>query len=222
MAAEQGTNGPGGHGTGQIVSITDVAREKVLEIMDNQGIRGRGAIRVQIQGRGPGGWNYGMSLEEDAQPEPGDAVQDEGDFKVLVGPDTIDNLRGATVDFVGQLMGGGFKIENPNPVWSDPLAQGVQDLLDSQINPGVASHGGHVELLDVKDNKVYVRMGGGCQGCGMASVTLTQGVEALLKQTYPQIEAVVDTTNHAGGSNPYYQPAKGAPGASPFHQPAKG
>ena len=223
MAAEQGTNGQGG-GADQIVTITDVARQKILEIMDNQGIRGRGAIRVQIQGRGPGGWNYGMALEEDAEAEPGDAVQDEGDFKVLVGPDTLDNLRGATVDFVGQLMGGGFKIENPNPVWSDPLAQGVQDLIDGQINPGVASHGGHVELLDVKDNKVYVRMGGGCQGCGMASVTLTQGVEALLKQTYPQIEAVVDTTNHAGGSNPYYQPAKGAagPGASPFHQPAKG
>ena len=228
MAAEHGANGHGanGHdGADQIVTITDVARQKILEIMDNQGIRGRGAIRVQIQGRGPGGWNYGMSLEEDAQPEPGDAVQDEGDFKVLVGPDTLDNLRGATVDFVGQLMGGGFKIENPNPIWSDPLAQGVQDLIDSQINPGVASHGGHVELLDVKDNKVYVRMGGGCQGCGMASVTLTQGVEALLKQTYPQIEAVVDTTDHAGGSNPFYQPAKGAGGAggaSPFHQPAKG
>ena len=221
MAAEQGTNGHGG-GADQIVSITDAARQKILEIMDNQGIRGRGAIRVQIQGRGPGGWNYGMSLEEDAQPEPGDAVQDEGDFKVLVGPDTLGNLSGATIDFVGQLMGGGFKIDNPNPVWSDPLAQGIQELIDSQINPGVASHGGHVELLDVKDNKVYVRMGGGCQGCGMASVTLTQGVEALLKQTYPQIEAVVDTTDHAGGTNPYYQPAKGAPGASPFHQPAKG
>ncbi len=120
MAAEQGTSGPGanGHGAEQIVSVTDVAREKILEIMDNQGIRGRGAIRVQIQGRGPGGWNYGMSLEEDAQPEPGDAVQDEGDFKVLVGPDTLDNLRGATIDFVGQLMGGGFKIENPNAVRS--------------------------------------------------------------------------------------------------------
>ncbi len=117
MAAEQGTNGHAG-GAEQIVSITDVARQKILEIMDNQGIRGRGAIRVQIQGRGPGGWNYGMSLEEDAEPEPGDAVQDERDFKVLVGPDALDNLRGATIDFVGQLMGGGFKIENPNAVAS--------------------------------------------------------------------------------------------------------
>src|SRR3712207_4428419 len=152
--------------------------------MDNQGIRGRGAIRVQIQGRGPGGWNYGMSLEEDAEAEPGDAVQDEGDFKVLVGPDTLDNLRGATIDFVGQLMGGGFKIENPNPDWSDPLAQGVQELIDSQINPGVASHGGHVELLDVKENKVYVRMGGGCQGCGMASVRSEEHTSELQSRQY--------------------------------------
>jgi Fe/S biogenesis protein NfuA len=94
-------------------------------------------------------------------------------------------------------------------------------LIDAQINPGVASHGGYVELLDVKDSRVFVRMGGGCQGCGMASVTLKQGVEVLIKQQFPQIEAVVDTTDHAGGENPYYQPAKGG-GESPFHAPAKG
>ncbi len=216
MAEQNGHNQDG-----PAVSISAAAREKILEILDDQDIRGRGAIRIGVEGRGPGGFNYAMSLEEDAQPEPGDAVQDEGDFKILVDGPSVAKLRGATVDFVGQLMGGGFKIDNPNPVWSDPLAQGIQDLIDSQINPGVASHGGHVELLDVKDNKVYVRMGGGCQGCGMASVTLTQGVETLVKQAYPQIEAVVDTTDHAGGTNPYYQPAKGG-GASPFHQPAKG
>ncbi len=225
-----GTNGAATNGAAmngpaadRIVTVTDVAREKILEIMDNQGIRGRGAIRVQISGRGPGGWNYGMSLEEDAAPAPGDTVQDEGDFKVLVDAPTLENLRGAVVDFVGQLVGGGFKIENPNPIWSDSLAQGIQELIDGEINPGVASHGGHVELLDVKDNQVYVRMGGGCQGCGMASVTLKQGVEALLQQHYPDVQ-VVDTTDHAGGSNPFYQPAKGggAGGASPFHQPAKG
>ena len=126
MAAEHGASGQGASGQGAsghdgadgIVSITDVARQKILEIMDNQGIRGRGAIRVQIQGRGPGGWNYGMSLEEDAEPEPGDAVQDEGDFKVLVGADTLDNLRGATIDFVDGIQESGFKIENPNAVAS--------------------------------------------------------------------------------------------------------
>jgi len=218
MAAEQDrTEG------GPIVTFTAAAREKLLEVLDSQGIRGRGAVRVAIQGRGPGGFDYAMSLEEDGQPEAGDSVQDEGDFKVLVDAETLPKLRGAQVDFVGQLMGGGFRIDNPNPVWADPTAQAVQRLIDSEINPAVAGHGGHVELIDVKDNKVYVRLGGGCQGCGMVDVTLRQGIETLIKQELPQIEAVVDTTDHAGGTNPYFQPSKGAAaGSSPFYQPAKG
>ena len=206
---------------GPVVSVSDAAREKIHEILDDQNIRGRGAIRIGIEGRGPGGFNYSMSLEENAQPEPGDLVQDEGDFKVLIDSASAPKLRGATVDFVGQLMGGGFKIDNPNPLWDDPVAEQVQRLIDSQINPGVASHGGHVELIDVKDNRVYVRLGGGCQGCGMVDVTLRQGIEALIRQEIPQIEAVVDTTDHAGGSNPYYQPAKGGD-AAPYYQPSKG
>ena len=214
-----------GHGTdGPMVAVSSAARQKVLEILDEQNIRGRGAIRIGIAGRGPSGFDYSMSLEEDAQPEPNDAVQDEGDFKVLVDAQSLPKIRGATVDFVGQLMGGGFRIENPNPVWEDPTAEAVQRLIDTEINPGVASHGGHVELIDVKDNNVYVKLGGGCQGCGMVDVTLRQGIETLIKQNIPQIQAVVDTTDHAGGSNPYFQPSKGgAPeGASPFYQPSKG
>jgi Fe/S biogenesis protein NfuA len=206
---------------GQIVIVTDAAREKIREIMETQNITGRGAIRVGIAGRGASGFNYSMSLEEDAQPSESEAVQDEGEFKILVDLASLEKLRGASIDFVGQLVGGGFKIDNPNSVWDDPLAAEIQALIDAQINPGVASHGGYVELLDVKDSRVFVRMGGGCQGCGMASVTLKQGVEVLIKQQFPQIEAVVDTTDHAGGENPYYQPAKGG-GESPFHAPAKG
>jgi Fe/S biogenesis protein NfuA len=207
---------------GRIVAVTDAARDKIREIMEMQNITGRGAIRVGIAGRGPAGFNYSMSLEEDAEPAAGETVQDEGTFKILIDEASLDKLRGATIDFVGQLVGGGFKIENPNSVWDDPLAAEIQALIDSQINPGVASHGGFVELLDVKDSRVFVRMGGGCQGCGMASVTLKQGVEVLIKQQFPQIEAVVDTTDHAGGQNPYYQPGKGGQGTSPFHAPAKG
>ena len=216
------TSSGGNPDDGQIVVVTDAAREKIREIMEMQQITGRGAIRVGIAGRGPAGFNYAMSLEEDAAPAEGEVVQDEGDFKILIAGDSLEKLRGASIDFVGQLVGGGFKIENPNSVWDDPLAAEIQALIDSQINPGVASHGGFVELLDVKDDRVYVKMGGGCQGCGMASVTLKQGVEVLIRQNFPQIEAVVDTTDHAGGDNPYYQPAKGAQGASPFHAPAKG
>jgi Fe-S cluster biogenesis protein NfuA len=87
-----------------------------------------------------------------------------------------------------------------------PAGLRVQRLLDDEINPAVASHGGYIALVDVLDNVVYLRLEGGCQGCGMANVTLKQGVEAAIRRELPEIVAVRDTTDHAGGSNPYYQP----------------
>jgi Fe-S cluster biogenesis protein NfuA len=85
---------------------------------------------------------------------------------------------------------------------------GVQRVLDEQINPGVAGHGGHISLVDVADHTVYIRLEGGCQGCGMADVTLKQGVEVAIKNAVPSIVAVLDTTEHADGKNPYFQPGK--------------
>lgn len=84
----------------------------------------------------------------------------------------------------------------------------IQNLLEFEINPKVAAHGGFFTLLDVKDNNVYVELGGGCQGCGMADVTLRQGVEQRMKEVFPDMIALIDNTDHAGGDNPYYQPGK--------------
>jgi len=72
----------------------------------------------------------------------------------------------------------------------------------------VAAHGGLISLVDVQDDTVYIRLEGGCQGCGMADVTLKQGIEEQIKRTVPQIATVLDVTDHAGGANPYYQPSK--------------
>ena len=91
---------------------------------------------------------------------------------------------------------------------SEDLADKVQELIDSTINPAVAGHGGFVQLMEVKDNKVYIQMGGGCQGCGAADVTLKAGIERLIKEELPEIEEVLDSTDHASGTNPYYTPAK--------------
>ena len=91
---------------------------------------------------------------------------------------------------------------------SDELMTKVQELIDSTINPAVAGHGGFVELIDVQDNRVYLTMGGGCQGCGAADVTLKAGIERLIKEELPEIEEVLDSTDHASGTNPYYTPAK--------------
>jgi Fe/S biogenesis protein NfuA len=119
------------------------------------------------------------------------------------------------LNFVEGIHQSGFQIDNPNSVWTDPRAKAVQEVIDSKINPGVAMHGGYVTLLDVKEDVAYVALGGGCQGCGMANVTLKQGIEVIIREAVPEIRQVIDTTDHAGGTNPYYQPSKGG-GPSPF------
>jgi Fe/S biogenesis protein NfuA len=91
---------------------------------------------------------------------------------------------------------------------TEELTAKVQELLESTINPAVAGHGGFVQLIDVKDNRVYLQMGGGCQGCGAADITLKSGIERLIKEEIPEIEEVLDTTDHASGENPYYAPSK--------------
>ncbi len=91
---------------------------------------------------------------------------------------------------------------------SQALKQRVQQLLDQQINPAVASHGGHIGLVDVKENKVYVQMSGGCQGCGAARITLKAGVERVLREEIPEIEEVIDATDHTGATAPYYSPSE--------------
>lgn len=90
----------------------------------------------------------------------------------------------------------------------DALYEQVAKLFDERVNPMVARHGGHVELIDVQDAVVMLRMGGGCQGCGMADVTLRQGIEGMLAQFIPDVRGIVDITDHATGANPYFQASK--------------
>ena len=80
----------------------------------------------------------------------------------------------------------------------------VQAVLENQINPSIASHGGAAQLIGVEGNDIYLRLGGGCQGCGMAQVTLTQGIEASLREAVPEIGNIIDATDHAAGENPYF------------------
>ncbi len=84
----------------------------------------------------------------------------------------------------------------------------VQQLLDREINPALWMHGGWVELIDVRKNSVFLRLGGGCQGCGAVDVTLKQGIEKSIRELIPQVGEILDTTDHAAGRNPYYQAKK--------------
>jgi len=84
----------------------------------------------------------------------------------------------------------------------------VADLFEAEINPAIARHGGFVELVDVQDGVVMLRMGGGCQGCGMADVTLRQGIEVALRERVPEVAGIVDITDHSAGTNPYVTASK--------------
>lgn len=231
-----GSNGEGGSGTD--VTFTSDARSKILELMEAKGLAGRGALRIVVKGMGFNGPEYGMALVGLDTKSDDDTELDGGGITVLADVQSLPHVLGSRVDYYDNLLQKGFQVDPPPPEpllpmagqvgdggsreWTDPLAQRVQEVLDEMINPGIAGHGGFVELLDVRETRAFVRMGGGCQGCGMASVTLKQGVERLVRQHIPEITEIVDSTDHAGGTNPFYSPGKGAPaGASPFYQPTK-
>lgn len=198
--------------------ITAGAQQKLLEMWAGKKHSSLG-ILIGIAGRGPNGFEYVMRFIKEDEKLDYESATEIDDLHVYIDAESVDNLKGSTIDYIA--AEGGFKIDNPNPVWvwSDPLSQAVQDVLTNQINPGVASHGGTVQLLEVKDNVAYIELGGGCVGCGMVDVTLKQGIEVAIMQAVPEIEAIVDRTDHAGGTNPYYQQSKGD---GPHHQPAKG
>ncbi len=126
-----------------------------------------------------------------------------------------DGIENMLRHYVPEITGvSDYRDAMPKPGLETPEGKLIQSLLDERVNPAVAAHGGHISLVDVQDDTVYIRLEGGCQGCGMADVTLKQGIEEEIKRTVPKIAAVLDVTDHAGGDNPYYQPGKG--GASPF------
>ena len=191
-----------------MLTVTEAAKRKILSVIQGHGKPGDG-LRIAIVGRSSAGFTYDMQLVEEGDAEAEDTVVDVGDFAVLVDPDSAPYMRDVVIDYVEDLQQSGFRIGNPNPIWTDPQAMAIQELLDTQINPAVASHGGHIELVDVHDNIVYIRFGGGCQGCGMVSVTLNQGVEQAIREAFPEIREIVDVTDHAAGTNPYYQSSKG-------------
>ncbi len=197
-----------------LLVITDAAREKVMEVRANEPDPDALALWLEVSGLSGNSYTYDMYFRRLDEAGADDAVQPHDDLPVVVPAESVDKIRGATLD----LSGGGMVLDNPNtpsPTMggpkgdvSGPVAQKVIQVLDQQVNPSIAAHGGHAELVAVEDDVAYLRLGGGCVGCGMASVTLTQGIEVAIFEAVPEIHSVVDVTDHASGTNPYYEAAK--------------
>lgn len=195
-----------------MITITENAKNKLLSILEEDNRAGQG-VRVTAQrGASPLSIEYGLSFVEPGQEHAADKIIEFEGFKLYVDPQSEPLVEGATVDFVSGLNESGFKITNPKTsapaTPTGPVAEKIQHIIDTQINPAIATHGGQVSLVDVKENVAYLLFGGGCQGCGMVDVTLKQGVEVMIKEALPEIKGVMDVTDHADGKNPYYQPAK--------------
>ena len=195
------------------IQFTDLARDAVLRFADVGG-DSEPAVRIQVASPSPLDPRYEITLIDDDEKCEEDLVFGQQGFDVVVDPESAKLLDGASVDWVESLQESGFKVENPNlaPIGSKPLqgplADRVQQVIDQYVNPGVAQHGGHVTLVEVRADIVYLQMGGGCQGCGMASVTLSQGIERILKEQVPEIVGIQDVTNHSAGDSPYFTAEK--------------
>ena len=190
------------------ITFSDMARSKLLEVLEGYPEPVSG-LRLKISGRSSEGFEHVLTIVERGVEPEADAQVQFPDFLLYVDGDHLEDLAGTAIDY--QYRGpnvSGLQFHNPNPVWRDPLAERIQRIFDEQVNPQIASHGGYVQLLEVQGSRAYIEMGGGCQGCGMANVTLKQGVEVAVKEQIPEIEELVDVTDHASGDNPYYKPSK--------------
>lgn len=195
-----------------MITVTDNAKEKILSILENEDRKGHGLRVTASRGMSPLSVEYGLSFVEPGQEDSEDKIVEFEGFRIYVDTQSVPLLDGAVVDYVSGLSESGFKITNAKaagqPVLKGPLAEKIKQVLETRVNPGIRSHGGVVSLVDVKDDIAYLQFGGGCQGCGMVDVTLKQGVEVMLKESVPEIKGVMDITDHASGTNPYYQPSK--------------
>ena len=203
-----------------VLALTDRALAKVLKLRAEEGAAQSLALWVEVSGTIAGAYTYDMYFQAatDAGPDAWTGVQ-EG-LTIVVPGASAPNMVGSVLDLNESLMGSGMNIRNPNrpqaspamagppPDLSGDVAQRVIQVLDAQVNPSIAAHGGRADLVAVEDGAAYLRLSGGCAGCGMAAVTLSQGIEVAIKQSVPEIVRIVDVTDHASGTNPFYEPAK--------------
>jgi Fe/S biogenesis protein NfuA len=190
-----------------MLKISELARKKVKEAIDNYGKPVLG-IRAIAQARSPFQISYGLAFVDEKNISKTDQTFDLGEITLYIEKEQQQYFEDVTLEYEDGLSGKGFKFENLPRVpkaYRGTLAEKVVKVLDEEINPGIAGHGGFVSLVDVKENDVILQMGGGCQGCGMASVTLKDGIEVALRRAIPEISGIYDVTDHADGKNPYYK-----------------
>ena len=203
-----------------VLTITDNALARILDIRSQEPDSEELALEIRIAGVNGGQFSYEMAMIGLHDIDPTDRREAHGELTVAIPADSMENLEGATLDVTRDLLSPGLVLNNPNTPspqiatnvapadLSGPVEQRVVQVLEQQVNPAIAAHGGIAELVAVEGGTAYLRLGGGCQGCGMASVTLSQGIEQAIRDAIPEITGVIDVTDHASGQNPFYEASK--------------
>ena len=194
-----------------VISVTEFAREKITELRDAEPEGKLLGLRLEILGEEAGEFRYDLSFDEIAKADLSDIVKSHGGLRVIIPQKDAANLEGATLDYED----GGLVLRNPNRPRSiqlgtlnttDELSDRVRAIVQDEINPALDAHGGFVTYVGHDGEKrAYLTMGGGCHGCSMSRMTMLQGVQSTILAAIPELERVVDATDHSTGENPFYQ-----------------
>ena len=210
--------------TFDVLTLTDEARNVVIDALQNEAPSETLALWVEVTGTRGAGYAYDLYFSELNLAPSDAAIGKDGDVTIVIPASSVDRLRGSRLEFANE-GGGGLVLVNPNAptpeevnpgVPADILALGIDGplatlaitVLEQQVNPSIAAHGGRADLvaLDEEKKTAYVKLSGGCQGCAMSRMTLTQGIETMLKEAIPELANVLDVTDHASGLDPFYVP----------------
>jgi Fe/S biogenesis protein NfuA len=200
--------------TEPLIQVTDTALAKILEIRSAEENPDELGLRIEVTGVRGAEFSYDLAFEPLAECDPDDVRQEQGGLTVVVPADSTEKLQGATLDLPSSPDQPGLVLRNPNrpevPTLGAPIEltgtveEKVRQLLDQQVNPAIAAHGGFASLIRVEGSTAFIAMGGGCQGCAMSALTLREGIQSAILGSIPEITAVEDTTDHASGENPFY------------------
>ncbi len=195
---------------GTVLTVTDGARDKLVELRDDEPDADRLGLRLEVLADTGRDFTYDLSFDVVTTAPATDVVERHGDLKVIIPAKDVPLLRGATLD----LEFDGLVLRNPNkpkPIEigtltrESELAARVEAVIDGEVNPALAVHGGYVTFAGHDDEgRVFLTMGGGCHGCAMSRMTMLQGVEKMISEQVPGVTQVIDATDHATGENPYY------------------
>lgn len=201
---ETGASSPGAPS----IAITEIALKRIFGLREGLGLPVKG-LRVKAIPCSSLRANFSLSFVPAEEPEsPADSIRSVDGIDLYVAADSAPYLEGATIDYVFKIIGSELMVVAPPRKLDTPegrIAAKIQQVLEEQVNPSLASHGGAAILIEFRDGIAFLELTGGCQGCSSAGSTMKDGIETSIRQSVPEVQEVRDVTQHANGMNPYFQ-----------------